>query len=155
MIRRATIDDLPSILRMSEDFHQASPYRNIPFNKEFLAQNVQAILINPLFSLFVAEDHNGNLVGMLAGVITQKLFSPEPAAGELVWWVDPEYRSNGIGPELHQSFQAWAISKGCSSISMVLLEDENLELIDKMYKNMGYTPTERSYATWQQSQPSL
>lgn len=155
MIRRAIIDDLPSIIRMSEDFLQASPYNSSPYDRNFLTQNIQGMLINPMFVIFVAEDHSGNLVGMLAGVLTTRIFSPAPTAGELVWWVDPEARQNGVGVELHTAFEAWAKNKGALSCSMVLLQDENEELIDKMYKTMGYNPTERSYFKWLQSPQSL
>ena len=145
MIRRATIDDLSSLLQMAEDFKNSSPYKELEFQKEFVIQNITSMLINPLFAIFIAENAEGIPVGMLAGVVTNQLFSTAPTAGELVWWVNPEARNSKVGSELHSSFQQWAINKGCLTASMVLLENGDLEIIDKMYEQMGYSPAERSY----------
>lgn len=148
--RKATKEDIQSIIRMAEDFKNASPYKDIEFDAEKVKVVIGLMLeATEGFCVFVAEDNNGNLIGMLGGMCgTPLLFSNELVASEVVWWVDPNHRNNNVGVFLKTDFEQWAKEKGCKMTTMVLLEDENINKIDAMYKQFGYVPSERTYFRW-------
>lgn len=147
MIRKATPDDLVNLMVLCQNFHSTSPYSKLELSTTKLTKILNEILDSEDFCVIVYESDN-KLNGMLIGTVTQLLFSEKYIASELAWWVQPEARKSGVGLELHLAFEQWAKEMADDAVSMVLLEDDNKELIDKMYTKLGYKPIERSYIKW-------
>jgi GNAT superfamily N-acetyltransferase len=84
-------------------------------------------------------------VGMVAGTAQEFLFSDDKIAGELVWWVDPEYRRGSYGRDLHDAFEYWADKVGCKVITMALLEDQKADKVARLYERKGYRQAERAF----------
>ncbi len=80
--------------------------------------------------------------GMLAAIINPFMLDMNKRmATEVAWWVEPEYRDEGIGQELLESFEIWAVAQGCSLMSMIGLDDE----LGKYYEKNGFKLYERAY----------
>lgn len=144
MIRRATKEDFFDIQRMVLAFKDSSLYEPLSFSSECLLKSFSSILDNSNYIALVYEEDR-EIHGMLIGAVTEFLFSSDLIAGELVWWIDLKQRKGRAGSELKYTFEQWAKDKKATIITMVLLEDENLQLIDKIYRSGGYKPAERTY----------
>jgi GNAT superfamily N-acetyltransferase len=60
-------------------------------------------------------------------------------AFEVVWWVEPEARGDGV--RLLRAAEDWAIEQGIGKMQMVAPN----ERVGALYERMGYLPVETSY----------
>ncbi len=93
--------------------------------------------------VLVAETSGGNLVGFLEASIRPFV---EDCHSENVgylegWWIEPEYRRNGIGRNLVKMAENWARSKSCAEMASDSEIGNDLSL--KAHLNLGYEETSR------------
>lgn len=142
MIRIAKKEDKERIYEMCLAFKEYSPYADFNTSEEQI-RNAIDFLLN---STLIAEDEEGNVVGLITGIINYTLFSPDKICYEVLWWVEPEHRNKSYGQDLHTALEKWATEQGAKKIAMVLLEGKKYStVIDQMYRSMGYSPVETSY----------
>lgn len=85
--------------------------------------------------IFLHEDG-----GMLVGIALP--FSKGVIATDVLWFVDPEKRNNGIGGELLDTFEAWAKHIGANVVGMTSL---NPYLGKQFFEDRGYVFSELAY----------
>jgi GNAT superfamily N-acetyltransferase len=142
IIRDATEHDVPQILPMAARFLASTPYGQLlPTEPERLEAFVRAILA--IGVAFVAEDHGGALVGMIAFVVAEHPISGQEYADEQAWWVSPECRGGSIGPKLLHAAEAWARQRGLTMVKMVAPVAS--EGVAAYYERIGYEAVEVSY----------
>ncbi|HLM61732.1 MAG TPA: aminoglycoside 6'-N-acetyltransferase [Pyrinomonadaceae bacterium] len=93
--------------------------------------------------VLVAETDGGKLIGFLEASIRPFV---EDCHSDHVgylegWFVEAEYRKNGIGRELVKSAERWAKSKGCSEMASDSEIGNDVSL--KVHQNLGYEETSR------------
>lgn len=111
-----------------------TPYES--YTSRFEVTNLIAELIDGKGVIFIAPGK-----GFLAGIKVKFLYGDHNVASELGWWVEPKYRLDGVGKDLLEAFEEWAKEQGCTSVTMVALDDE----LDKFYRSKGYRLREWSY----------
>lgn len=137
MLRIATSDDLELVVEMGLKFIETSPYKDIysPDKlKDLVADYIAAKGENKI--VLVYEDK-----GMILGMIYPFAFGDVLQCMEVGWWVEPDYRKEGIGDKLLEALEYWANKLGCSIMTMVSLDDK----LDKFYTKKGYRLSERLY----------
>jgi GNAT superfamily N-acetyltransferase len=137
MIRAATAADVPRLVEMGRRFRSVTGYAKI------LAENPEkmAELAGQLVSqggLLVAE-RGGTLVGMLGFVVFPHFISGEQTASEAFWWVEPEYRGEGI--KLLREAEKCARNAGAEKMAMIAPN----ERVANLYKRLGYEFVESAY----------
>lgn len=138
MIRRATLDDRDRLVEMGQRFVAETPYAGlIAINPERLSASVAGILTNPAGAVFVSG--SDPLTGMIAMLAYDHPFSGERTAFEVVWWVEPEARGDGV--RLLRAAEQWARDEGITKMQMVAPDAR----VGEFYKRMGYAPVETSY----------
>jgi GNAT superfamily N-acetyltransferase len=100
---------------------------------------LMSIGMGKIFGLF----NDGKFVGCLGCLVVNDLNDGEMVASETFWFVDPEFRGQGVKLLIH--FMRWAKEIGCSRISMVHLINEHAEKLNDIYVKMGFTQTEVHY----------
>ncbi|MCY7345357.1 MAG: GNAT family N-acetyltransferase [Pyrinomonadaceae bacterium] len=93
--------------------------------------------------VLAAEIDSGKLAGFLEASIRSFV---EDCYSENVgylegWFVEPEYRKNGIGRRLVNAAESWAVSKGCTE--MASDSEVGNELSLEAHQNLGYEETSR------------
>lgn len=93
--------------------------------------------------VLIAETSNGKLVGFLEASIRPFV---EDCHSENVgylegWFVETEYRQNGIGRKLVQAAENWARNKGCEEMASDAEIGNELSLT--AHQNLGYNETSR------------
>jgi aminoglycoside 6'-N-acetyltransferase I len=93
--------------------------------------------------VLVAETSNGKLVGFLEASIRPFV---EDCHSDHVgylegWFVEPEYRQNGIGRKLVKAAETWARSSGCEEMASDAEIGNELSLT--AHQNLGYEETSR------------
>lgn len=136
MIREATLEDLPEILRMGELFcHEAG----LPFDLSSVIETVRGLIESPSSAVFVGD-------GAMAGVLSYPMFMDTSSlcAEELFWWVDEENRSTGIGGALVLKIEEWARTMGASRVLMSGLAGSPAH-VGSFYEKSGYELLEIKY----------
>lgn len=130
MIRRATLDDVPEILRLGAEFLAYSPNRWIPLNVEHFAATVTQI-IESAGAIFLSDD------GFIGGVLVPCYFNRDYAfASELFWYARQE------GQALRDAFEAWGREAGAAAGTASGLVDKHEKAIRRVYGHAGYEATE-------------
>lgn len=145
MIRQATHDDLRRIVEMSQRFYPHTSYyikSKIPLDPDHLGVFVLGMIDHHL--MHVAE-LDGKVIGMIGVMYHPFIFNPEHVvAGEIVWWVEPEYWKSGVGRQLLESVDAPCKERGIKHVQMMLLANSNPEA-HKLYEALGYELSEMTY----------
>ena len=120
-----------------------SPWSNGEIDEKYIELLVKLFLEFPdpkQRGLFVAMD--GPLfIGLLAAIVNQG--SVVKQCNELMWFVLPDYRKEGVGLNLMQMYADWATELGIKKVTMSHYgENDNLK---KFYEDNGFKQTEVTY----------
>ena len=141
MIRVATVKDKYDIMILARNFHKDSGYRMEFSSDKFLS--LFDFMVGDTNHCVLVYERGGRVQGFLFGMVSYPHFSDDLIANELGWFVSKEYRGSLSSLKLVLEYEKWAISKGCSFISMSSIE--GLSNTDKIYSRLGYNLAERSY----------
>lgn len=139
IIREATGDDMPALVRLGKQFAEVSPYAEY-YDEMQLVSAIYRLLSMETAACFVAQKGN-HIVGFIYGIASTLWFNQfVPYVAELAWWVDPKYRGT-TGHRLLASLEQWASEKGAVILSLSQLDtlDTNLQ---PMLERRGYRKTE-------------
>lgn len=75
---------------------------------------------NPSIKIIIlACDTQNKPIGLIVGAKTQMYFSDVEFAGELIWWVDEEYRRSRAAIDLFKAFEFWSKKVGAEVVTVV------------------------------------
>lgn len=141
MIRRAVLEDVPQLVAMGLEFVTTSEYaRHLPANAAAIRQTVGWMLEAPENAAIFVLAVDGVLKGAIGLALSSHLWSGEPYAGELFWWVNPAARGTG-GIRLLRYAEQWAEQHGARFIQMIAPN----EGVGAIYARLGYAPIETGY----------
>lgn len=139
MIREAVDSDIPRIVEMGSRSLREGPYCDqVGDSPKTTAALCQQVLETG--KILVAEE-DGNVVGVLGFVVFPHYFSAEPTAGELIWYVEPEYRQSFISLSLLRKAQSMARNMGAKRMQFTAPTEE----VGKAYESLGYKKVEVTY----------
>lgn len=141
MIRKATIEDMGALLRMSEEFIKEAPY-TVPYDEDTCIETISNILKADekdvvLLVGIVDEEVVGMFAGLLVPVYYNKNFKQ---SSEWFWWVDVDHRNSSIGRELFEAYEDWAKFYGAHQINCCTMSS-NKSLVS-WFEKKGYTNKE-------------
>ncbi len=140
-VRDSTVADDAALVAMGRKFYASLPYGDVSYCGEsarrwFALMRASGVLI-------VAE-HDGAIVGMAGGLFAPFIFNDAHLVGsELMWWVEPEYRSNGIGRLMLAALERGAAEAGCVRWSMVATQES--PAIEHACARAGYELSELTF----------
>lgn len=132
MVRPATVEDIPDLLKMGKSFHAES---KMPF--AFRDDVMAGVLGN------MVQSENAVVLmterGVIGGALSAAYCDPEWLyAVELFWW------ARGDGLALLHEFERWAQQAGANEVRMTSLAA--LPRADRILRASGYEPAEISYS---------
>lgn len=144
MIRAATSEDFPSLVRIGHDFYEFNPYKEyVELDEESLVATLEVLLESHIL-LVMEEDEK--VVGAAGAYVAPLYWNLNYVnALEVFWWIDPEYRTKGSGLALKQALETKVKESGVKFWSMVALESSEPEKIGKIYMASGFKPIEHTY----------
>ena len=141
-VRHATADDYPALIAFGRKFFDSLAYADITYCEASAARWLDIMRAHGVLLISEVDDEP---VGMAGGIYSPFIFNDSHKVGaEVMWWVEPEYRRNGIGSEMLQALEDAAEREGLIRWSMMAIED-SAEQVGKIYREAGYTPAERTY----------
>lgn len=139
MIRPAVASDVGRIFEMGARFVASTAYRELlALDRDKTIDTLLGVLESPKGVMLVAA-HDERLTGMIGLVLTDHLYSGEPSAYELFWWVEPEARGDGV--RLLRAAELEVRKRGAMTCYMISPN----ERVGKLYDRLGYRRIESSY----------
>jgi len=138
LVRPVEPADIETCVELGRLLHSESPhYCHLEYSEAKVSSLVEACITQPNFCGFVAE-HDGEIVGMMAGVISQHFFSSFSFATDLTVFVKPESRGSTAAIRLITAFCIWAEAMKCNEIRCGVSTGIREEASDRMYKKFGF-----------------
>lgn len=157
-VRHALPSDYQTMQRFGARFHEYMGYTDMPYDAESVLFWFDAMREH---GCCLVAEIGGELVAMAGGIYSKFVFNKNFLIGqEIMWWVEPEHRSIGIGGQLLAKLEECAYAAGCSRWAMIALHGTE-QYVGKLYESAGYVATEHTFtkvAPWLHSSlppPSL
>lgn len=143
MIRRATEADNPRILEMGRRFFATTLYAQFAeYHEETMLRLIDLMRTSGVLLVHDAGDRIDGMVGLL---IAPFLFdSRRLAAYEVMWWVEPDARGEGVGRALLEAIEPACREVGAVAIQMVRMENSPPSA-ERLYERCGYHASEFSH----------
>src|SRR5579863_550318 len=142
LIRELQIPELGKLTECAREFYASSR-----FLEEFDPARFRKIwteLMETGAGVIFSCEKEGCIAGAIGGIIHKDIYGHSLIAEEFFWFVQEEYRGDGL--LLYLAFEKWAIARGAASIQMVHLLDLMPEKVAKFYRRQGYEPIETRYS---------
>lgn len=139
--------DYVMVLEMSLMFFKESPYKDMICDEAKMSDLIIDFITNTHErTVILALDDDGEPIGLLAGTVTEHLFSREKAAFEVIWWVKPDKRGAKASLELFGAFEYWAKRMGCKYIQFgAVHQTPYADKVKRLYERKGYVQIESNY----------
>lgn len=146
MLRLATLFDEDRILEMCEKFFEASPYSHLPVYEEKVREMIRQFTSKENEDyIVILWEREGEVLGVLAGHVSEMPLFQTRVAAEDIWWVEPQARGTGAADQMLGAFEYWANLRGASMVQMASLDDRTGKLLSRYYKQRGYKRSEFTY----------
>jgi aminoglycoside 6'-N-acetyltransferase I len=110
-----------------------------------LKREMAILRADPEQPVFVAEGPNGSLCGLIE--VSIHTTAPGCTSGRIgyleAWYVDPEWRNQGLGRRLVEAAEAWARSVGCREMASDTTPDYPAS--PQAHAAVGYREVERYF----------
>ncbi len=131
------------MVRFGRRFYDTLPYQDIPYSEESTVR--WFALMRELGVALIALE-GSTPIGMAGGLYSKFIFNDSyTVGGELMLWVEPEYRRSGAGKQLLAALEKAAYARGAARWSMIAIE-ATADRVGQLYSQAGYVPTERTYS---------
>lgn len=131
-MRKATHDDLDSVVDMGADFHAFSPWREIPFDRDSTKAFCARLLDGG--AIFINEG------GMIGGLLNPLYFNPAYVVGaELFWW------GRKHGDDLRIAFEDWSKENNAVGCQFSTLWLGGQDRVGELLEGAGYRKVEAGY----------
>lgn len=145
VIREAHASDAESLLRMAlalvDTFLVRVPVLGVDA-RGVGRRLLEGMALGPRDGRLLVAEVDGAPRGVMGAVRVRQETTGEDYAQELIWWVDPPYRSRGVGPALLQAVENWARS---ADLRMLKLEAPNASRAGKYLARHGFVPVEVTF----------
>lgn len=139
-VRKATHEDISTILEMGRDMHAESPrFRDLHYSEQKVADRAHHLVIGFEGGLLVAEIE-GKIVGMLAFFVGEHFFGRDKFAADMCVYVKPEHRGSTVFFRLVGAFEAWATALGVKELILGTSTGVNTDLTVRALQKVGYVP---------------
>lgn len=135
MIRLATPEDIPAIVRMTAKLHAAAGIV-LPMDPRITARFVEGLISSPMGLVMVGGSAEPD--GFLAASVGSASISMTPVAQEHGWW-----SQGGDGLRLLRRYEAWAREQGCFAVRMST--PPGAERANSILQRDGYVLAEQAW----------
>lgn len=125
------------MLELGKLLHDISSYAPIAWNEEKVERLLHG-LIDDANSLVIVSERGGQIVGGLAGGVTEYWFSSEKMAFDYSFFIEPNSRHGITAAGLLKSFFEWAESMGAKQVKLGITTGINVEGTTRLYHACGF-----------------
>lgn len=134
-LRLATMDDLPDIVVLGRIMHDESTFAPMDYDVDRVKETIGDLIDKSQF-VVVAEGKNGELIGGMAGMVTQSWFGCDMVANDLALFVTRDERGGMAAVKLIKAFVQWAKLAGAKQIRPGVTTGH--ERAEKLFERLGF-----------------
>ena len=134
-LRIATIEDLPAICVLGRVMHDESTFAPMDYDVNRVKETISDLMDKSQF-VVVAEDTNGEVIGGMAGMVTQSWFGNDMVANDLALFVTRDERGGMAAVKLIKTFVHWAKLAGAKQIRPGVTTGH--ERAEKLFERLGF-----------------
>jgi GNAT superfamily N-acetyltransferase len=138
IVRPVRHEDIDALVRMAASMHSESIYASLPFDEKKVRGMICWHSERPETRCMLVAEACGELVGMLAGYLTDYLFCHEKLACDTALFVERRHRGSTAAPRLIRAFRDWAAARGAREVCLGISTDISVERTGKFYERMGF-----------------
>lgn len=144
--RLAELKDMEKVLDMAARFWATMPEQvGVEFDHDSVALLFFHMMEEGLLVVAETDGESPEVVAMIGFTYHQHYVNLSvKTAREVMFWVEPEHRSGGLGTELLAVAGVGLKADDVQSVSMVAMENSP-ESADHIYRVLGFAPLERAY----------
>lgn len=135
-VRLATTEDIPALLPLMRDCHDASVYAHLPFDEESAAEVCRALIESEDGAIFFSG------AAFLALAVTPMHFNLHALQALEIGFYGPG------GGELIEPAKAWAGSRGAIRFVICNEQTDKHAAMDRFYSRKGFKPCAVTYEGW-------
>ena len=135
-LRMATPDDLPAIVVLGRVMHEESSFAPMDYDVDRVKETISDLMNKSQF-VVVAEDTNGEVIGGMAGMVTQSWFGNDMVANDLALFIHPDHRGGLMVVRLVKAFVHWAKLAGAKQIRPGVVSGSRTA--EALYDRLGFT----------------
>lgn len=135
MIRNATKEDIPTLVQLGIEMWHDSSYSSLEFSSTKVSDFLTYMLD---YGVVLVEDKSGEVVGGIAGYISQPFFSNDSIATDLGLFISKEHRGGLAAVKLVKAFTEWALSQNVKQIRPAISVGGDVAGVTKLYERLGY-----------------
>lgn len=137
MIRDAIPADVPQLIALGRLMAIESPrYSRLTYSPEKLDRLFRSLIESPDGYLVLAEQR-GEIVGVMAGVVTDHWMAEERIATDFGVFVRADSRRGGDAACMVRGFVEWAIAAGAAEIDFGISTGIEVEQTARFYHRLG------------------
>lgn len=137
-LRLATIEDTPAICVLGRIMHNESSYRTMDYSVDRVKETICDLMDKSQF-VVVVEDTNKEIIGGMAGMVTQSWFGEDLVANDLALFIHPDHRGGMVAVKLIKAFVHWAKLAGAKQIRPGVVTGNSTA--EALYQRLGFTRT--------------
>ena len=142
MIRAATSDDVPAIVRLGSQSLVDGPYAGmLKDTPEHSAEFALTVILASKGKVLLYENDERKVAGLLGFLVFPHYFTKEPTATEIMWYVEPEERKGGGAIKLLWEAEKQAKELGATRMGFSAPNED----VGKLYEKFGYKKLEVTY----------
>lgn len=137
MIRVATLDDIERIVELGGCLHAESSYGELPFDSVKVS-NLMAGLIGGGYGVVFVAEKAGEIIGGIAGGVTEFWFCDELHGFDYSFFVHPEHRGGSAAFRLLLAFESWCKNMGAKQMDIGITTGIHVDKTTRFYEKMGF-----------------
>lgn len=137
MLRPLTTDDMPQLLDLACEMHQAGVYAAYPMDTARV-EYILTHLISVPEAFTMGYEINGELVGAFVGEVVQDLWIDVQIGVDHAFYVRAHDRGSRAGVMLLRAFEQWAIENGADVLRPVVYAGIDNPAVERLLARMGY-----------------
>lgn len=127
-VEMATHKDIEDVVEATKKLWGEHYYsKHGEFNAASTRNTLHEMVDGPLSVIIVARD-GGELIGYIAFIVAPVIWGNVTSAAEMLWWVTPERRGEGVGKQLIAAGMEWASVMDCDLMELHNREGKRVEL---------------------------
>ncbi len=139
-IRELREGERPIALELAREFLKQSPYEKLFPPKEDALEKL--FVMTEQWGIVLVADVDGDLVGLIAGVIIEHALTGQMYGEEVVWYVKPEHRSGRVGIRLLEALTEWTTTNGATMLKMLAPAESP---VGKLLESRGFARVETAF----------
>lgn len=139
MIRRATLEDVATIVELGRLMHAESPrWRRLSYSPAKVAMMMEALIGSPLGFVAVAV-RGEQIVGAAAAIIAEEWCSWDSVANEIAVYVEASHRGALMAARLISAMDDWAREHGeAKGLQAGATTGVEIERTAQLYERLGF-----------------